>query len=107
MDTIGTKTVKLISATNPNWAVSVTGRLDTGAARTSIDTLLAQALRLQVIDTITIRNSHGKTKREVVELTMLIEDVKHTVQATLAERAGLSCPLIIGRDVLDPNPKDA
>ena len=100
MDTIGIKQVELLSATSPQWRLTVEGRLDTGASRTSIDIALAKTLRLQFVDKITIRNAHGKEKRKLVDLELVIDGVTHTVKASITDREGLSVPLIIGRDVL-------
>ena len=101
METIGTIDLKLLSAQKPQWQLAAVGKLDTGATRTSIDVRLADALRLEPVDKVIIKNAHGKEVRQLVDLELIIEDELHTVRASVTNREGLSCPILIGRDILD------
>ena len=91
----------MMSATNPSWQISTVAKLDTGASRTCIDVSLAHTLRLKAVDTVTIKNSHGKQIRQLVEVELYLNDKIYPVRASVTNRAGLSCPVLIGRDILE------
>ena len=96
----GVTQVDLFSETNPEWEITCWARLDTGAARTSIDLNLADFLRLETIGSVKVRSANGMDSRPLVELTLMIDGKEYTVEASLADRDSLSCPVLIGRDIL-------
>lgn len=76
------------------------GLIDTGAARTSIDEGLAQTLNLEPGGTVRVKNANGVQKRKLVWLRIEVfnEDIELLVSIT--DRSTLSCPVLIGRDIL-------
>ena len=84
------------------WPVKVMARLDTGASMSSIDLGLAEALHLEVVDTVVVKNSMGKERRDVVVATVVYLDEEYEVHLNLAERSRLRYPLLLGRDFLFP-----
>ena len=92
--------IEIYSNTDPEWEVSCWARLDTGAARTSLDLNLADFLRLDSEGSIKVRNALGVERRDTVDVTLELNGKEYTIQASLADRDGLSCPVLIGRDIL-------
>ena len=97
----GVVRVIIYSQTEPEWEIECWARLDTGAARTSIDLCLADFLRLESNGQIRVRNALGIESRETVEVTLDVEGNEYTVKASIADRGGMSCPVLIGRDILE------
>jgi len=100
MKKTGKVNVHVYSDSEPEWEVTCLARLDTGAARTSIDIHLADFLRLDGNGEVKVRNALGVEKRETVWLTLTVEGEEYTVEASVSDRNGLSCPVLIGRDIL-------
>ena len=84
----------------------VMARIDTGAMRTSIDRELAEELGLLDESNIlwkrkyAYRSSHGRQIRPVIGLTMRIAGRKIKTSASVANRAKMTTPLLIGRNDL-------
>ena len=82
---------------------TVIGKADSGASRTSIDLRLAADLGAGPIHTVSrVRSGSQRetTTRPVVDLVLGIGGAQHTVEANIEDRAHMSYPLLLGRDVL-------
>jgi hypothetical protein len=82
------------------WEVTVLARLDTGASMSSIDSLLADALQLEVVGSALIKNSLGKERRDVVSATIIYDSAEYDGRFNIADRSRLRYPLLLGRDLL-------
>ena len=98
---VGAVKVRLYSATNPSWSIVVDARLDTGAARTSIDIVLADFLRLPTVGSVKTRSANGRGKREIADLRFVYERIEYITDVSLRDREGMNYPMILGRDVLE------
>lgn len=79
----------------------VLARIDTGAAKSSIDSKLVYALKLgPVISVNKVRNAHGTTLRPVIETSIIIKRRKIKSLFTVADRSNLKYKMLIGRNVL-------
>ena len=82
---------------------TVVGKSDTGADRSSIDLQLAADIGAGPIHTVSkVRSGSQKTgrSRPVVDIVLGIGGTQHTVEASIVDRAHMSYPLLLGRDVL-------
>ena len=91
--------VKIVSGDGKR--VMVKAKIDTGAWKTSIDTTLANDLKLldksNVLWTKLYKSSLGREVRKVVSLTFYIAGRKISTIANVAKREHLRTPVIIGR----------
>lgn len=102
------------------WGVRLPARIDTGAARSSLDARELKVknnmaefklpnkfgglqFRLPVVDWLDIRSADFKEKRPVVEITFCLGPKLMHAQVTLNDRSSVKYPLIIGRNVLKDN----
>ena len=102
------------------WRVSLLARIDTGAAKSSLDSreLVIQdgmaefklpqefggmQLRLPVIEWKHIRSPDGRQKRPVVELELCIGSKRIRSKVNLTDRSMVKYPLILGRNFLRGN----
>jgi len=86
--------------------INVFALFDTGAARTSVDTRLAERARLgSPIKTTMVRHASMKNeiKRPVVKAKVKIKGNDFNVKASLQDRAHMTFAVIIGRDILAGN----
>lgn len=83
-----------------NWAIGLRAKIDTGADRCSIDDMLAQALGLEVVSSIVVKNASGRERRNVYSGLIKFESEKYEVTLTGSDRHELECPVLIGRDLL-------
>ena len=82
---------------------TVTGKSDSGAARTSLDLRLAAEIGAGPIHTVSkVRSGSSKRgrSRPVVDLVIGIGGAQHTVEANVEDRGHMTHPLLLGRDVL-------
>ncbi|MCC7574178.1 RimK/LysX family protein [Candidatus Woesearchaeota archaeon] len=77
------------------------GRVDTGAASSSIDARIVADLKLgPVLSVKTVRNAHGETLRPVVEAEIVLKKKKMTTIFTVADRSRMKYKVLIGRNIL-------
>ena len=84
-----------------SWCVDIEARLDSGAARTSIDRGFADLLGLDLEGSVKVRNANGSQKRDLVWIE--VEDETGAIielEASLADRSDMSYPAILGRDYM-------
>jgi len=102
--TVGTKLVGLTNPdSDPNWIVTVEARLDTGASRSSIDEGFLALLRLDdlvVEDAIKVKSANGVTRRDTVVLVIIEGEEEVELEVSIADRAHMGYPVILGRDYL-------
>jgi RimK family alpha-L-glutamate ligase len=82
---------------------TVVAKSDSGAARTSIDLRLAADIGAGPIHTISkVRSGSSKQgkSRPVVDLVLGIRGDQHTVSANIEDRAHMTHPVLLGRDIL-------
>ncbi len=99
------------------WGVKLPARIDTGAARTSLDARELEIdgnmavfklpkehggmlLRLPIVEWRDVRFSKGVEKRPVVEIHLCIGSEKLRVKANLNDRSMVKYPIILGRNSL-------
>jgi hypothetical protein len=102
------------------WGVKLPARIDTGAARSSLD---AQELkiegnmadfkmperyggtkiRLPIVDWRHVRTNQGLKRRPVVELELCIGPKRLHTWVALDDRSGVKYPLLVGRNTLKGN----
>jgi hypothetical protein len=76
-------------------------RIDTGAAKSSIDIELAAKLKLgPIINHSKVRNSHGTSIRAVVEAKIKIGEKLITEKFNIANRSKMKYRVLVGRNVL-------
>ena len=79
----------------------VRARVDTGAARTSIDTKLAKSLGLgPVVRYKRVKSAHGTSMRGLVIARIRIHDRIFKVYCALADRKHMKYSVLIGRNIL-------
>ena len=83
--------------------ITVLGKFDTGAYRTSIDKDLFEKLGLEKTGEVEVRNVHGKTTRPLVEIEMLIKGRKFKIKANVADRSSRKFKVLIGRNTIFDN----
>ncbi len=95
-----TTDVKISEPEYLRWPIGCRGVIDTGAARTSIDAGLAQTLNLEHAGRVRVRSANGVQKRKLVWLRIEVFDEIIILKASITDRSKLSCPILIGRDIL-------
>lgn len=88
-------------------------KIDTGATKSSIDESLVPVLGLgPILGEKIIKNANGTEKRSVISVTVEIAGHTVTEQFTIADRAHMRYPILIGKNILrkgkfliDPNRK--
>lgn len=92
-----------VKITNPDvngWAIECQGVIDTGAARTSIDRGLANALNLNRAGWVKVRSANGVQRRRLAWLEVEVFGEVIALKASITSRYKLSSPILIGRDIL-------
>lgn len=91
-----------VTVYGPNGQKTVTARVDTGAARNSIDDKLAKKLGIKkVIKHKVIKSAHGVKKRPIVKANLKIANKKlKDMTFTLADRKHMKYDVLIGRNTL-------
>ena len=85
----------------PKGKKEVIARVDTGATKSSIDVQLAAELSLgPILKSALIRSASGAGVRAVVEAKIEIADKEMKAEFTLADRAHMKYPVLIGQNIL-------
>ena len=80
---------------------TVLARIDTGAKRCSIDRELAEEIGTgKIIELKKVKSSMGETDRPIVKLLIKIAGRNIRAYCSIADRAKLKYPALIGRNVL-------
>ncbi len=102
------------------WGIKLPARIDTGAARSSLDArdLVVKGkfvefrlpkkyggrqLRQRIVSWQTIRSAEGRERRPVVELELCVGPKRLRARINLNDRSGMDYPFLIGRDILRGN----
>ena len=92
----------------------VTARIDTGATASSIDSKLAKEFELkEIVERFKIvKSASGTKRRPIVKVMIKMNGLVIEAEFTLADRAHMTYPLLIGQNILkkgnfliDPNKK--
>jgi len=91
-----------VTVYGPNGQKTATARIDTGAARNSIDKKLAIKLGIKkVIKHKVVKSAHGVKKRPIVKAHLKIANKKlNDMTFTLADRKHMKYDVLIGRNTL-------
>ena len=88
----------------PNKKKELMARIDTGAAKNSIDVKLAAELKLgPIIKTKRVRSAEGLSERPLIKVALKICDRKFKTLFNLADRTKLRYKVLIGRNILKQN----
>lgn len=82
---------------------STEAKIDTGAARTTVDYNLAATVGAgPVTTTINVSSASGTDRRPVAKLTLRYEDLEEEIEVGLADRKSqdMDHKMIIGKDIL-------
>jgi len=79
----------------------ILAKIDTGADRCSLDKTLAKEMGLNnIVKTMQVKSSHGKSIRPVVQASLEIKGKKFKANFNLADRSNLKYPVLIGNSIL-------
>ena len=99
--------VEKIRITGKNGTKEVDALFDTGATRTSIDRKLANELGLEKtskkVRIKTKTHPDEKVVRDIYRASLEVKGKKFEVEANVADRSNMACPVLIGRDVIHGN----
>ena len=95
--------VEPITLINGKNQITVLGKFDTGAQRTSIDKTLFEKLKLENIGEVEVSNVHGKSKRPLAELVLIIKGKRLTARVNVADRSLRKFKVLIGRSTIFNN----
>lgn len=96
---VGTKA--RVTIIGPKKKRTLLARIDTGAAKSSVDKKLAKELGLgPVIKYKTIKSAHGTKKRGMIMARVRIANRTFKVFFTLADRKHMKYSVLIGRNIL-------
>lgn len=83
--------------------ITVLGKFDTGAYRTSIDRTLFEKLGIKKIGEVETTNVHGKSIRPLTEINVIIKGKKLRIKANVADRSSRKFKVLIGRNTIYDN----
>ena len=95
--------IEEVTLRGPGGEVHVRARIDTGAARTSMDTDLAKKLRLGPVERRVHTRSAAAERpevRDVVRVTLVIDSKAFEAHAAVTDRKDMKYHVIVGMDVL-------
>jgi hypothetical protein len=103
VSTLGRKELVRVIAPGSGRSQDEFARIDTGAARSSIDTDVAKKLGLDLehAEKITVKSSLGRERRPVVRVVLQISGRSIPTRATVNNRSNLTSPILVGRHDLD------
>jgi len=80
---------------------NVIAKIDTGATKSSIDTNLAEELKLgPVIKSKLVKSAHGSKLRPIIEAKIELSGKRIKSEFTLADRAHMKYRILIGQNIL-------
>jgi len=102
------------------WGVKLPARIDTGAARSSLDAREiiikekfvefklpgkygGRQLRLPIVSWQKIRSAESRERRPTVEMELCVGPKHLRARVNLNDRSGMDYPFLIGRDILKEN----
>lgn len=94
--------VEHIKVTGPSGKTkTVLARIDSGATKSSIDVRLAAALALgPILKTKIVKSASGTSRRALVDARVQLADKEIKTDFTLADRANMKYPVLIGQNIL-------
>ncbi len=95
--------IEEITLRGPNGDIQVRAKIDTGAARTSIDTDLAKKLGLGPVERRVRTRSAAADRpeeRDVVRATLIIDSKAFETHVAVTDRKDMKYHMIVGMDVL-------
>src|SRR3712207_146375 len=100
VSTLGRKELVRVLAPDTGRSAEEFARIDTGAARSSIDTDLAEKLGLDLknAEKIEVKSSLGQEERPIVWVTLQIDGRSIPTRVTVNDRSHLSSAILVGRD---------
>ena len=76
--------------------------MDTGATKSSIDTRLADRLKLgPIVKTKIVKSAQGNQLRPIIEAEIILADRQMKSEFTLADRAHMKYKVLIGINLLE------
>src|SRR3954453_6687308 len=101
--TLGRKELVRVTSSQSGKSQEGFARIDTGAARSSIDTELAQQLGIDLkgAEQLTVTSSLGTERRPVVRVTLHVGGRSIPTKVTVNDRSDLSSRILVGRHDLD------
>ncbi|MBU0615114.1 MAG: RimK/LysX family protein [Nanoarchaeota archaeon] len=79
-------------------------RIDSGATKSSIDSLFASELKLgPVLETKMVKSASGNKMRPVIEAKIKIKGKEIQARFTLADRSHMKFKVLIGQNILKEN----
>lgn len=93
-----------VTVLGPKKSKQLIARVDTGAAKNSIDVKLAAELKLgPIIKTKKVRSAEGLSERPLIKAGLKIGKRKFNTLFNLADRSRLKYKVLIGRNILKQN----
>ncbi len=95
--------IEEVTLRGPNGDIQVRAKIDTGAARTSVDTDLAKRLGLGPVERrVRIRSAAAERpeERDVVKATIVIGSKAFETHVAVTDRKDMTYHMIVGMDVL-------
>ena len=93
--------IEIVKVIGTKGDIDVKALFYTGATRSSVDISLAAKVGLgPVVGSVKVKKTEGSFKRAIVKGQIEIKGKKHNVKFALADRKGLNCPILIGRDLI-------
>src|SRR3954454_14391320 len=101
--TLGRKELVRVTSSQTGKSQEGFARIDTGAARSSIDTAIAKKLGLDLAgaEKLTVTSSLGTETRPVVRVTLQIDGRSIPTKVTVNDRSDLTSQILVGRHDLD------
>ncbi len=81
---------------------SLDAKIDTGAARTSVDMRLAAKVGAgPIVGTVLTKSALNRRRRILATVSIQIRGITYSIDAAIEDRSSLSYRVLVGRDVLE------